>query len=229
MAEKPAEAGVPRHWLRIAGLLDRHGVNRVLDVGANTGQYAGWLRKAGWRGPIVSFEPASAAHAELVRAAATDPDWTVAQRMALGRAESEATLHVSNESDMSSLLPMRDDFLATSPTSREIATETVRVRSLDSVFPEYADERDRVLLKIDTQGSEAAVLDGARKTLPRLAGIQIELSLVCLYEGESGWRAMLDRLSDVGFEPHLVIPGYWSRHLGRMLQFDAVLFRSEGT
>jgi hypothetical protein len=41
----------------------------------------------------------------------------------------------------------------------------------------------RVFLKTDTQGYDLKVLAGARRTLDRTIGIQIELSVVAIYEG----------------------------------------------
>jgi len=213
------------HWRRIAEMLDDAGVTVLLDVGANEGQYVGYLRNAGWTGRVVSFEPVAAVHARLAVNAARDAAWQVAPAMALGAADGEAEITVSQESDMSSLLPLRDEILRVSPSSAAAGTETVTVRRLDAVFDDFVGAGDRAFLKIDTQGSEQAVLDGAAKTLPMLAGLQVELSLTPLYEGEAGWRALVERIEGAGFALGFVLPGYYDRHLKRMLQFDGVFMR----
>src|SRR3989442_7013142 len=41
-------------------------VQFLLDVGANTGQFGSLVRKCGFLGPIVSFEPLAAAHRKLL-------------------------------------------------------------------------------------------------------------------------------------------------------------------
>jgi FkbM family methyltransferase len=213
------------HWRRIAAMLDDAGVTVLLDVGANEGQYAGYLRNAGWRGRIVSFEPVAAVHATLTANAARDPAWEVAPAMALGAEEGEAEIIVSNETDMSSMLPLKDEILRVSPSSAPAGKETVTVRTLDTVFADYVGEADRAFLKIDTQGYERAVLDGAKETVPKLAGLQVELSLTPLYEGEADWHALVERIEAGGFELSFVLPGYYDRHLKRMLQFDGVFMR----
>jgi FkbM family methyltransferase len=214
------------HWRQLKALLDHFGIRLVLDVGANIGQYAGSLRDAGYAGRIVSFEPLSDAHAALTRRAAGDAGWTVAPRMALGAAAGEIEINVSSDRDMSSLLPMRGEILKASPSSRTVARETVRLATLDAIFADYAGARDRVLLKIDTQGYERAVLDGAARSLAHIEGVQLELSLIPLYDGETTWLAMIDYLRQRGFEPRLIIPGYFDRHLMRLLQVDGVFFRA---
>jgi len=215
------------HWRRIAELLDHCGVTVLLDVGANEGQYVGYLRAAGWRGRVVSFEPIAAVHATLAANAARDPAWSVAPPMALGDRDGVAEITVSAESDMSSLLPLRAEILKVSPSSAAAGTETVTVRRLDAVFGDHVGPDDRAFLKIDTQGFERAVLDGAAASLKRLAGLQVELSLVALYEGEALWRELTDRIERAGFELRFVLPGYYDRHLKRMLQFDGVFMRAE--
>jgi hypothetical protein len=81
-------------------------------------------------------------------------------------------------------------------------------------------------LKIDTQGYEPAVLDGALDLIPRLTGIQLEMSLLPLYREETGFQAMLERLQALGFELHLVLPGYFARKLARQVEIDGVFIRA---
>lgn len=218
---------VPAHWRHIRTLLEAHGVTVLLDVGANTGQYAGWLRAAGWQGRIVSFEPLADAHAALTDKAARDPAWTIAPRAALGAVAGDATLHVSAERDMSSLRPFDPAFLASSPTSAIERDETVPVVTLAEVFADHAGAADTVFLKIDTQGYEAEVLEGAGPVMDRIAGLQVEMSFARLYDGEEMFRPLLARIEAMGFAPHLLLPGYFSKNLGRMLQFDGIFFRED--
>ncbi len=213
------------HWPQLMAIFKRHNIDLVLDIGANKGQYASYLRRAGYDGRIVSFEPLADAHATLVDAAADDPGWTIAERVALGAAPGQATLHVSAESDMSSLKPITDAALEFTPSSRMVGAETVPVERLDARFDEYCNADEHIFVKIDTQGSELPILDGATDVIDRIAGWQLELSLVEIYQGEAGWRAVTDQMAMLGFAPHLIVPGYFSRHAGRMLQFDAVFFR----
>jgi FkbM family methyltransferase len=231
LAEAAGFTLVPRRklkepWAQLAHALRHFAIDAVLDVGANRGQYGTLLREQGWPGPILSFEPLPEAHAELVARAAADRAWTVAPRQALGAEDGAACLEVSAESDMSSLLPQGPLLRRISPSSAVRAQITVPVRRLDGA----AEIRDapwrRMLLKIDVQGAESSVLEGASGLWPRLAGLQVELPLVPLYEGERPWRATLDTLEARGFAPHLWIPGYFSRELARHLQIDVVLFRA---
>src|SRR6266542_708311 len=62
---------------RRLSMLRHHGVNTVLDVGANTGQYALALRRAGYEQAIFSFEPLSDAFGQLERKSRSDPNWRV--------------------------------------------------------------------------------------------------------------------------------------------------------
>ena len=211
---------------QLLAVLAHFRITCVLDVGANVGQYGAMLRAWGYPGRIVSFEPQASAHAALARRAAADPAWQVAPRVALGDRAGQIELDVSAESDMSSVLPQSALLRQVSPSSAVVRRETVPLRRLDEVAGTYLRPDDRVFLKIDTQGYEAAVMAGAGDLLERLAGIQLEMSLVPLYEGERALRALLDDLAARGFEPYLFLPGYFERKLARQLQVDGVFMRT---
>lgn len=96
---------------------------------------------------------------------------------------------------------------------------------LDSVWDAVVTERDITFLKLDVQGAEGLVLDGAQGCIDRLAGIQTEMSLVDLYDGQVTFQDLLNRLGRQGFELVGVIPGFSDPHSGRMLQFDGIFLR----
>jgi FkbM family methyltransferase len=210
---------------QLVALLGHFRIACVLDVGANVGQYGSMLREWGYSGRIVSFEPQAAAHGALERRAAADPDWQVAPPMALGARAGQVELAVSAESDMSSVLPQGALLRQVSPSSAVVAKETVPLCRLDEVAGPYLRPDERAFLKIDVQGYEAEVLAGAQALLDHLTGIQLEMSLVPLYEGERGFRDLLDDLGALGFEPWLFLPGYFERKLARQLQIDGVFMR----
>lgn len=210
---------------QLAAVLERFSVSCVLDVGANVGQYALRLRAVGYAGRIVSFEPLPEAHAELTRRAAADPAWQVAPRMAIGERDGEVEIEVSAESDMSSILPQSALLRRISPTSAVIRRERVPVARLDGIAPAWLQRDDEVVLKIDVQGYEPQVLEGAGALLRTLRGIQLEMSMVPCYEGERGFRETIDHLEAAGFELYLLLPGYFERKLARQLQVDGVFVR----
>jgi FkbM family methyltransferase len=211
-----------RNLMRV---LEHQGITLVFDVGANIGQYAQRLRRGGYAGRIVSVEPLSAAHAALTAAAAADPDWSVESRMALGDGDAPVTLQVSGESDMSSVLDFTAEMADLLDGSAYVGTEVASQARLERVFPRHARPDDRVLLKIDTQGTERRVLDGARGVLPRITAVQMELSIVPVYDGEPSYRDAIQHLAELGFVPALFIPGYFNRRTARLIGMDGVFVR----
>lgn len=110
-------------------LMASEGVDVVLDVGANTGQFAGRIREAGYSGAIVSFEPLGDACLGLRRRAAADPAWEV-RRLALGDHDAQATeINVSRNSVSSSLLSMGARHLESAPSRHTWVTRPCRWRS----------------------------------------------------------------------------------------------------
>ena len=59
-----------------------------------------------------------------------------------------------------------------------------------------------------------------------IIGMQIELSLAHLYEGQSLYHNMLDYIINLGFELYDILPVFSDKKSGRLLQFDGIFFRS---
>jgi len=207
--------------------LGSHGAPTVFDVGANTGQFAQKLRDGGFRGRIVSFEASSAAHANLKKNATRDADWIVAPQMALGDRNGTVSLNIAGNSASSSVLPMLPSHVVADPKSRYTGSEMVELRTLDNVAKEFVSGANGVFLKLDVQGMEYQVLQGASQFIDNVVGIQAELSLVPLYEGERLFDDMFHELETRGFDLWSLVPGFINPDTGRLLQLDAIFFRKQ--
>ena len=220
--------GGPTWEQRRERLFETLGTDVVLDVGANAGQYGIEIRRGGYSGRIVSFEPASETFARLREASQSDALWT-ARQIALGSEPGTAALNLAaNEGKSSSFLDRRDVSFGTTATTRYVGTETVEVSTLEIVGPEVAsDEHDRIALKIDVQGLEVEVLDGAGPFLAGVQAIETELSLYPMYEDQPGWRELCDRIEELGFVLFAVDPGYSDPGSGRLVEMDGLFVRSD--
>ena len=206
--------------------LDFNGVNLVLDVGANIGQFGRKnLRDAGYRGRIVSFEPLSTAWNTLSAEASRDSLWNIAPRMAIGDKNGDVRINVAQNSVSSSILDMLPNHRQFAPQSAYIAVESVPIKRLDEIVPQYLLPDSRIFLKIDTQGFEDFVLQGAQGILDRVVGIQLELSIIPLYEGQQLFDEMILRMKQAGFELWGISIAFVDMDSGRTLQVDATFFR----
>lgn len=122
---------------------------------------------------------------------------------------------------------MHENHKIAAPVSQYVSTQRCEVKTLDSIDHPYLLENLPTFLKIDTQGFEFDVLDGGRAILGRVAGAQIELSLVELYAGQMLFDQMLEYLANYGLHLWSVVPGFKSPKSGRMLQMDGVFFRGD--
>ena len=209
-----------------ARILIARDVDLVLDVGANDGGYGAGLRLGGYRGRLWSFEPGPAAYARLARRVRGDRDWS-ATPLALGAEAGTAQLRLAaNEGHSSSLLAMLPRHLDAAPDVGVAETLAVEVRRLDEVAVPAVTTARRPFAKLDVQGSEAAVLDGAAGILDRLVGVQVELSLVPLYDGAATAAEVTDRVEAMGMKLVGLEPGFVDPATGELLQYDAIFMRT---
>src|SRR3954453_23546766 len=148
------------------------GIDVLIDVGANKGQAAALYRRHGFRGEILSVEPDSGSVAVLQQRAAKDPKWDLLHA-AVGEEPGRLVLNISEETQFNSLRPITRMTVDNSAYARYVQTEEVEVMTLDQIAARYS--ADRALgLKIDVQGFEEQVLDGAPQTLARARYVDIE-------------------------------------------------------
>lgn len=201
---------MPRSILPSAGSLPallRHtltafSVEAVIDVGANEGQFATFLRSMGYKGFIVFVEPAHQPFELLAEKARNDGDW-LAYQLAAGTTEGFAELQLASMSELNSLQGMTEfghQFFG--GTTVRTGTERVQVVRLDQILAEVFERRNiqRALLKLDTQGWDLEAARGAEGLMDRIVAIQTEISFQALYEKmptfEESWSYFRDR----GFE-----------------------------
>lgn len=211
-------------WRLAVSLLAQLRVDTVLDVGAYDGRSGHMLRRAGFEGRLISFEPSPAAFRALEETARDDPNWTVVQ-MALGSEEAERELEVRAASSLTSFLPASDTGLSFSHWDWEVTSSpTVSVQRLDDVLDRYT--QDSVFAKIDTQGFDLEVVRGATGVLDRIKGLHVELAVQPLYVGQPDYLAELGELRELGYEPVGLFPQTFDVR-GRLVEVNGLFVRGD--
>ena len=206
-------------------LLVYNQIDTVLDIGANIGQYSMDLIANGFRGRIISFEPLAEAYRKLkANNLGSKGNWSVGNRMAFGNSDEEIEMNVSGNLTSSSILPMMDAHSRAAPDSAYVHKERVPMRRLDSIAGELNLGKN-LFIKIDVQGFEMEVLKGAAHTIENARGLQIEMSLVELYEGQGLMMEMINYLTSLNFELHALFPVFKDESTGRLLQVDGVFIK----
>lgn len=210
----------------LARIIPAYGIDLVFDVGANEGQFGGRLRQAGYPGEIHSFEPVAAIHERLVEAARGDDRW-FAHRTALGSSSGTSSINVSKSTDFSSILEANAYGRATFKGMRTDEQEEIALARLDEhPAGRLALEGRRALLKIDTQGYDLKVFDGAKGILDRVCCLVSELSLIPIYEGMPAFLDMLALYRDAGFAVSGIYPVSRDKKTLALIEADCVLVRS---
>lgn len=180
-----------------AALIRRLSPLTVIDVGAHAGQFALVVRSECPKARVVSFEPQPEPGLVYRRFLGAGADLRM---VALGEAAGEATMNVTRASDSSSLLPIGSEQVDRFPGTDQVSALTVQVSTLDAEFPDANALAGPVLLKIDVQGFELAVLRGGPLLLAGVQWVYVELSFVELYSGQPLAPAIIRYLDDRGFE-----------------------------
>lgn len=213
--------------LRRIKLLEHYNIDLVFDIGANKGQYAMGIMDAGYKNKIVSFEPLSSVHSIIEAESKKHSSWTVAPRCAVGAIKEEIEINISANSVSSTLLNMLDSHIEGAPESKIIGKEKVQVFPLDEIGADYATSAKNIFLKIDVQGFEQEVLKGAESMIAKAKGIEMEISLIPLYENQN-WLLpqVLEFMTAKGFTMTSIVPAFTDNKTGKVLQCNGIFFRN---
>lgn len=204
-------------------VLQERSIAAVLDIGAHEGRYAQTLRRVGFDGRIISFEPAAPAYERLVAAASDDPLWST-RKVALGANAGEAELFEYVEhTELTSLRRPSvhgEAFGITDGRSTVVAVDT-----LDNLFPSLGTPAGMAFVKMDTQGHDADVIAGGAMTLRQVAALQVEVPTVGLYENAPSTTELLGAVFDLGFSLVGMFPVHVPRQDLIPVEFDGLFVR----
>lgn len=197
----------------------------VLDVGAGKGQFADSIRdELNYKNKIISFEPLSEPFGLLYKKSSNDKLWD-AFNFALGNSEEELSINVAKNIYSSSFLEMLPTHLKVAPYAEYVRTEIVKVKTLDAIFSSICDETQSIYLKIDAQGFEHNILEGAEGSLKYIQTIQIEMSLEQLYEDEVLIYDAIPIMDNRGYKLISIEPGLSDWKTGKLIQVDGIFQR----
>ena len=205
-----------RPWRQLAHYAPR----TILDIGANDGFSVRLFRQIFPQATILSFEPLADCFRKVETALQDCPPGR-AWNCALGDIEETTTIHRSEFSPSSSLLPMDELHRSEFPQTSRATEERIQVRRLDDLKPELGLQTP-LLVKIDVQGFEDRVIQGGSATLQLAAAIVVELSAYTLYKGQATFSGVHSQLEQLGFVFCGTIDQMHSPKDGRILQFDGL-------
>lgn len=178
-------------WMRLLG------IDTVIDIGANIGQFAAQARLDFPSAHIYSFEPLPDCYQRLVRSRAADPFFT-AFETAVSDVDGTLEFRRSSSSASSSLLRMAQLHKQSFPTTAGEKVVRVKSRRLDEIAQTIS-FGEHVLLKMDVQGAEDRVIKGGADTIARADVVIAETSFVQLYENQPLFRDVFLSVTGLGF------------------------------
>lgn len=183
----------------------------VLDVGANVGDWTiAIAARVGPVGKVIAFEPVPYLAQTIIKTARVNRHgWVEVQQLALGASDGSTEFSVERANSGGSRIGrVEGDF-------SHITAETKR---LDSFLASRPDISRVDFVKIDVEGFEEAVLQGARASLARFRpGLLFESGL----ESAEQRKSIHDLLNGIDYEPvGAAVPGgliefSWSNYRGK--------------
>lgn len=224
-AETKAAVSLETHLTR---LLKLHAPDCLFDVGAHDGGFARMIRKLGYEGWIVSFEPLPQLAQKLRDHAAGDEKWLV-EECALGAQSGEMKFHqMAGDVFSSFLLPEAGQPDKYNDSNVVVRSLPVSVKTVDGAWLEMKARLGvrRLMLKMDTQGYDLEVFSGAGGTAGEICLLMSELACIPIYQGAPSLQQSLEIFTAAGFCPAFLSPISFGPDLAA-IEMDGVFVRAE--
>ncbi len=200
-------------------------IKTVIDIGANTGQFATLFHRLLPGARIVSLEPLPDCFAELEKNLATIPN-ARAYPLAVGSKSGKATIHRSAFTPCTSFLQKTTQLDAEFGAGGDVRDIEVDVVTLDE-FTGQLDLEDELMIKMDVQGFELEVLKGGLETFKRAALVSTEVCFYPkLYQGQPLFDDIYRALREQGFSYMGNPEQLAGQHDKRIAEADAIFERT---
>ena len=186
--------------ITLLGLLELP-LDTIIDVGANTGQFARKISGFFPNARLYCFEPLPGPFRALSSWAKTQKERVITFNLAIGDKEDDVEMFLHEDHTPSSSL------LATTKLTEEYYPFTkgqkrIRVKqlTLDSALKQVQSElSSKILIKLDVQGYEDRVIAGGRELFKRASACILEVGLDHLYEEQAKFTQLVLMLDDLGY------------------------------
>ncbi len=200
--------------------LTEYQIKTVLDIGANSGQFADAVRRVLPDARIHSFEPLPKPHARLLRRMRRDRSFA-AHRLAVGSTNGQVLIYENEFSPSSSLLSLAPLHRESFPFATRTEARDVPIVTLDRWAEDWSLDGP-LLIKIDVQGYEDHVITGGARVLGRAAVLIVEVSFCRLYEGQPLFEGIHELLDRANFQFVGTLDRLVQAKTGIVLQCDAL-------
>lgn len=210
---------------QLGRLLQTLEINCVVDVGAHIGEFYEFVRDAGYAGRIISFEPVPESFAALQERASGDSLWR-GYNCALGERRGLIPINLPSSSGFASFLKPNDYLMAQFPHAGWTGKQLdVKVETLDDFLPELLAGPDdlRLFLKMDTQGWDCRVIQGAPASMAHVRAFQSEISAIPIYEGMRDLTESISFYQQLGFEVASLFPVSYDVQELRVIEYDCIM------
>lgn len=178
-------------------ILEKMGVNVILDVGAHFGEFYEEVRRSGYKNRVISIEPTLSSFEILKKIKSNDQSFK-SLNIALGEETGELIINEYEESSMNSILDVdRDSTYILSPKK---GSSKIGCMTLDELIQSESLENEVIFIKLDVQGFELKILKGLNKYLESVSAMQVEISINPVYRDASNLPEFIEWLEKNNFK-----------------------------